>query len=89
VKIYNFFPTEEQEKQIDLEKIIKQKLQAFHDALGEDAKYLSDEEIVGTYSLFGEKLYAKLNNAESYRQPILQPCPGKAVQRQDWTNQCR
>ena len=63
VRIYNFFPTDEQEEQIGLERTIKQKLQAFHDALGEDAKYLSDEEVVGTYTLFGENIYDRLNKS--------------------------
>jgi superfamily II DNA/RNA helicase/HEPN domain-containing protein len=70
IRIYNFFPTDEQEQQIGLEKTIKAKLQSFHDALGEDAKYLSDEEIVGTYTLFGETLYNKINNPDSYAGDI-------------------
>jgi superfamily II DNA/RNA helicase len=66
VRIYNFFPTDEQENELGLEKTIKMKLQAFHDALGEDSKYLSEEEIVGTHGLFGESIYSRINNPESY-----------------------
>jgi len=66
VHIYNFFPTDEQEKQIGLESTVKRKIQAFHDALGEDAKYLTDEEVIDTYTLFGNALYNKLNEAGTY-----------------------
>ncbi|MBE0409747.1 MAG: helicase, partial [Anaerolineales bacterium] len=40
VHIYNFFPTSQAEREIGLEKLAVAKIQAFHDTLGEDTKYL-------------------------------------------------
>ena len=50
--VYNFFPTAQSAKQMPLEDRILEKLQAFHDTLGEDYKYLSDEEEVSPQKLF-------------------------------------
>jgi len=50
--IYNFFPTDEANEAIKLEEAAIGKLQAFHDALGEDAAYLTDGEEVSSYELF-------------------------------------
>ncbi|NEP59287.1 MAG: helicase [Symploca sp. SIO2G7] len=66
VYIFNCFPTAQSEAQLGLEENIIAKIQAFHDTLGEDAKYLSDEEEVTTHKLFGDRLYRKLNQRESY-----------------------
>jgi len=66
VYIFNCFPTAQSEAQLGLEENIIAKIQAFHDTLGEDAKYLSDEEEVTTHELFGDRLYHKLNQRESY-----------------------
>ena len=68
IDIYNFFPTDESEKQLGLEVNIKSKIQAFHDTLGEDAKYLTNEEIVTSHELFGDSLYKKLSSKETYVQ---------------------
>ena len=68
IHIYNFFPTDESETEIGLESNIKAKIQAFHDTLGEDAKYLTEEEVVGSFELFGDTLYKKLNSRETYEQ---------------------
>ena len=46
IYVFNFFPTAQSEKQLPMEERILEKLQAFHDTLGEDFKYLSDEEDV-------------------------------------------
>lgn len=62
IYIYNFFPTSKAEKEISLKANIISKLQAFHDALGEDAKYLSDTEEVGSFNLRGEQIYENLTN---------------------------
>lgn len=59
---FNFFPTDQSNEQIGLETSIINKLQAFHDVLGEDAKYLSEEEEVSTHEFFGEKIYRDLND---------------------------
>lgn len=53
IYIYNFFPTERAEKEIQLEKLAVAKIQAFQNALGEDARYLSPEkEIPDSFHLF-------------------------------------
>lgn len=53
IYIYNFFPTEKAEEEIQLEKLAIAKIQAFHNALGEDAKYLSPEkEVPDSFHLF-------------------------------------
>lgn len=66
IYIYNFFPTDQSDSHIGLEDNIKSKIQAFHDTLGEDARYLSDEEIVSSHELFGDTLYQRLTNKKTY-----------------------
>ncbi|GAB5492423.1 MAG: helicase-related protein [Phototrophicaceae bacterium] len=66
VYIFNFFPTIQASQHISLEDNIKSKIQAFHDMLGEDAKYLSDDEDITQHELFGDRLYKKLNSKETY-----------------------
>ncbi|MEM6737550.1 MAG: SNF2-related protein, partial [Bacteroidota bacterium] len=61
VFIYNFFPTTHSDAQLGLEVNITNKIQMFHDILGEDAKYLSDGEEIGSQELFD-----KLNSKKSY-----------------------
>jgi len=70
IYIYNFFPTDESESEINLETNIKNKIQAFHDTLGEDSRYLTDEEVVSTHELFGSELYKKLNAKETYDDEV-------------------
>jgi len=50
--IYNFFPTERAESEINLEKLAVAKIQAFHDTLGEDARYLTQDEEFKSHELF-------------------------------------
>lgn len=52
--VFNFFPTAQSERQLPMEERILEKLQAFHDTLGEDIKYLSDEEDVSPKKLFSD-----------------------------------
>lgn len=52
IHVFNFFPTAQSAKQMPLEDRILEKLQSFHDTLGEDYKYLSDEEEVSAQKLF-------------------------------------
>ena len=66
VYVYNFFPTDQSEAQLGLEAAVKAKIQAFHDMLGEDAKYLTDDEEVDAYGLFGDRLYDRLNDEQTY-----------------------
>ncbi len=52
VYIFNFFPTSQSDAQLGLEKNITNKIQMFHDILGEDAKYLTEGEEIGSQELF-------------------------------------
>lgn len=52
VHIFNFFPTTQSDVELGLEVNITNKIQMFHDILGEDAKYLSDGEEFGSQELF-------------------------------------
>lgn len=52
IHIYNFYPTEQTENEIELHKKALLKLQAFHSALGEDSQIYSSEEEFGTFGLF-------------------------------------
>lgn len=65
VHVFNFFPTAQSDLHLGLEANIKAKLQAFHDTLGEDSKYLSADEEVTTHELFGDHLYNKLNDKKN------------------------
>jgi superfamily II DNA or RNA helicase/HKD family nuclease len=61
IYIYNFFPTSQADSHLGLESNITNKIQMFHDILGEDAKYLSDGEEIGSQELFDT-----LNRKQSY-----------------------
>ena len=54
IYVFNFFPTAQSSKHLPLKDRILEKLQAFHDTLGEDYKYLSDTEIVSPQKLFND-----------------------------------
>lgn len=64
IYIFNFFPTSETDDELNLKESIIAKIQAFHNALGDDSKYLSEDEEVESYNLRGEKLYQTLNSTE-------------------------
>jgi len=51
---------------MNLEDNVKTKIQAFHDMLGEDARYLTDEEAITQHELFGDRLYKRLNTKTTY-----------------------
>ncbi len=70
IYVFNFFPTAQSDKQLPLKDRILVKLQAFHDTLGEDAKYLSDEEVVSPQKLFDD-LTGDLNDKEESSNPEL------------------
>ncbi|MBC2744855.1 MAG: DEAD/DEAH box helicase family protein [Desulfosarcina sp.] len=59
--IYNFFPTTQADAHLGLKANITNKIQMFHDILGEDAKYLSDGEEIGSQELFDT-----LNSKKAY-----------------------
>ncbi len=50
--IYNCFPTTQADAHLGLEANITNKIQMFHNILGEDARYLSDGEEIGSQELF-------------------------------------
>lgn len=52
IYVYNFFPTSKSNEQMSLEENIITKMQMFHDMLGEDSKFLTDDEEVSTHELF-------------------------------------
>lgn len=52
IHIYNFFPTEQADNEIELNKKAYMKLQAFHSALGEDSQIYSTEEDFDSFGLF-------------------------------------
>ncbi len=66
IHIFNFFPTSQSDEQLGLEANIKTKIQAFHDTLGEDARYLTEEEQYSSHELFGDYLYRKLSDKKTY-----------------------
>lgn len=66
IEIFNFFPTAQSDSHLGLEDNIKSKLYAFQNLLGEDAKYLTNEEEIGSFELFGDYLYKKLSTKSSY-----------------------
>lgn len=67
IHIFNIFPTAKADKELDLESNIIAKIQAFHNALGEDAKYLSEEEEFTSYDLrgAGKRIFEDIENAGS------------------------
>lgn len=68
--VFNFFPTAQSDKHMPLKDRILEKLQAFHDTLGEDYKYLSDEEVVSSQKLF-EDLTSDFDQEEESTSPEL------------------
>jgi len=70
IYVFNFFPTSETSKQLPLRERITEKLQAFHDTLGEDFKYLSDDEEVSSHKLY-EELTGNLDEDENGVNPEL------------------
>jgi len=68
--VFNFFPTAQSSAQMPLKERILEKLQAFYDTLGEDFKYLSDEEQVSSQKLFSD-LTRNLDETEESTNPEL------------------
>ena len=56
IYIYNFFPTQKVNDDIELEKKAKMKLFAFHAALGEDSQIYSTDESPETFGLFDKDI---------------------------------
>ena len=53
--IYNFFPSAQGGEILNQEENITSKIQAIHDCLGNDAKYLTEDEETETFYLLGGK----------------------------------
>lgn len=70
IYVFNFFPTKQSNSQVPMKDRILEKLQQFHDTLGEDYKYLSDEEEVSPKKLFSE-LNKDLDDDEESTNPEL------------------
>jgi superfamily II DNA or RNA helicase/HKD family nuclease len=68
VRLFNFFPTSQSDEHLGLEGNIIAKIQAFHDMLGEDAKYLSEQEEVAQHDLRGQVLYRKLTSGATFAE---------------------
>lgn len=52
IYVFNFFPTSKSNEQMSLEENIITKMQMFHDILGEDSKFLTEDEEISTHELF-------------------------------------
>ena len=63
--IYNFFPATESDSELNLEENITHKIQLFHNLLGADAKYLTDDEKISQHGLFGEEIYQKAKDIKN------------------------
>ena len=61
INIFNFYPSDKSENQIQLTNTAIKKLQAFHSAFGEDSQIYSQLEEVGEAGLYGSKLKEEIN----------------------------
>jgi superfamily II DNA/RNA helicase len=52
IHVFNFFPTAQSDRHLTLKDRIIEKIQAFHDMLGEDFKYLTEEEEISSHKLY-------------------------------------
>lgn len=66
IYVYNFYPTEKVNNDIELVKKAKMKLFAFHAALGEDSQIYSYEETPETFGLFDKGLDEECDEKLSY-----------------------
>ena len=63
IYVFNFFPTSKTDEHLSLRDNILNKIQSFHNTLGEDFKYLSDDEEIDSYGLY-DRLMASLDDEE-------------------------
>lgn len=71
IYVFNFFPTSKTDEHLSLKDNILNKIQAFHNTLGEDFKYLSDDEEIDSYGLY-DKLMASLEDDEEMGESELE-----------------
>ena len=68
--IYNFFPSAQGGEILNQEENITSKIQAIHDCLGNDAKYLTEDEETETFYLLGGKsgkdIFNSMNSKKTY-----------------------
>lgn len=70
IYVYNCFPTAQSKEQLPLEERIFEKIQVFHDTLGNDIQYLSDAEDVSPKKLFDD-LNKDIDGEDSGTNPEL------------------
>jgi len=68
--VYNFKPTAQSEKLIELSKKAFIKLQTFHHSLGEDSKIYTKDEEVGSVSLFEENVESQIDEELPFLEEI-------------------
>ncbi|MGL5278455.1 MAG: helicase-related protein [Cetobacterium sp.] len=61
IYVFNFFPTSKSNEHLGLRDNITSKINSFQKTLGDDFKYLTEDEVVGGHELSGELLYSQLN----------------------------
>lgn len=71
IYVFNFFPTSKTDEHLSLKDNILNKIQAFHNTLGEDFKYLSDDEEIDSYGLY-DKLMTSLDVDEEIGESELE-----------------
>jgi superfamily II DNA/RNA helicase len=64
IYVFNFFPAAQTNAHLPLEQNIISKIQAFHDTLGEDFKYLSENEEVTSHNLYHQLVSKESLEAE-------------------------
>jgi len=70
INIFNFYPSDKSENQIQLTNTAIKKLQAFHTAFGEDSQIYSQLEEVGEAGLYGSKLKEEINETLLFLQEL-------------------
>ncbi|MGF1637100.1 MAG: helicase-related protein [Cyclobacteriaceae bacterium] len=70
VYVFNFYPTAKVNKDIDLEKRAIMKLQAFHEALGEDSQIYSPDEETESFGLFDKTVEEEKDEKLAYLMMI-------------------
>ena len=70
INIFNFYPSDKSENQIQLTNTAIKKLQAFHSSFGEDSQIYSQLEEVGEAGLYGSKLKEEINETLLFLQEL-------------------
>lgn len=70
INVFNFYPSDKSENQIQLTQTAIKKLQAFHSAFGEDSQIYSQLEEVGEAGLYGSKLKEEINETLLFLQEL-------------------